>query len=183
MLSQSAKDGFDLLLTQSLKSSLVPPGMTADVSDLADNNGLSEKKMVVLTVSSYLFRLMVMFYFSPDDATRAHFSRLNNVPEDEMSEQAFMDAVAECGNLCCGVLNRDLGSFFPHIGMSTPNVIDKNCAAYLQTLNCEYIRHLAVDIDGSPRFHVSMCISAYADIDFAVDAEELGSDTGELELF
>ena len=183
MLSQSAKDGFDLLLTQSLKNSIVPTGIEAQISTLPASVDFPEKQMVVLTVSSYLFRLMVMFYFSPDAATRGHFARLNNIDEEEMSEQTFMDAIAESGNLCCGILNRDLGNFFPHIGMSTPNVIDKNCAAYLQKLNSQHIQHFAVDMDGSPRFHVSLCVSAYADIDFNVSAEELGSDTGELELF
>ncbi|WP_034292890.1 hypothetical protein [Herbaspirillum sp. RV1423] len=183
MLTQSAKDGFDTLLTQSLKSSLAPSGTQACVSVVPDRADIPEKKMVVLTVSSYLFRLMVMFYFTPDAVTRAHFARLNNIDEAEMSEQSFMDAIAESGNLCCGILNRDLGNFFPHIGMSTPNVIDSNCAAYLQTLNCQHIRHFAVDIEQSPRFHVTLCVSAYADIDFTVSADELGSDTGELELF
>ncbi|EJL90878.1 hypothetical protein PMI16_01718 [Herbaspirillum sp. CF444] len=183
MLSQSAKDGFELLLTQSLKSSLAPSGVEAQISTPPDMSDFPEKQMVVLTVSSYLFRLMVMFYFTPNAATRNHFARLNNIDEAEMSEQSFMDAIAESGNLCCGILNRDLGNFFPHIGMSTPNVIDKNCAAYLQKLNCQHVRHFAVDMDGSPRFHVSLCVSAYADIDFSVSAEELGSDTGELELF
>ncbi|WP_050478924.1 hypothetical protein [Herbaspirillum rhizosphaerae] len=183
MLSQSAKDGFDLLLTQSLKNSLAPSGVEMQISTLPETVDFPEKQMVVLTVSSYLFRLMVMFYFSPDAATRGHFARLNNIEEEEMSEQTFMDAIAESGNLCCGILNRDLGNFFPHIGMSTPNVIDKNCAAYLQKLNSQHIQHFAVDMDGSPRFHVSLCVSAYADIDFSVSADELGSDTGELELF
>ena len=183
MLTQSAKDGFDTLLTQSLKSGMAPSGAQVEVSVLADDAVIPEKKMVVLTVSSYLFRLMAMFYFTPDAATRAHFARLNNIDEAEMSEQTFMDAIAESGNLCCGILNRDLGNFFPHIGMSTPNVIDSNCAAYLQTLNCQHVRHFAVDMDGAPRFHVTLSVSAYADIDFAVSAEELGSDTGELELF
>ena len=183
MLSQSAKDGFDLLLRQSLKNSIVPSGTEAQISTLPESADFPEKQMVVLTVSSYLFRLMVMFYFSPDAATRGHFARLNNIDEEAMSEQTFMDAIAESGNLCCGILNRDLGNFFPHIGMSTPNVIDKNCAAYLQKLNSQHIQHFAIDMDGSPRFHVSLCVSAYADIDFSVSAEALGSDTGELELF
>ncbi|MFL9927213.1 hypothetical protein PQR62_23275 [Herbaspirillum lusitanum] len=183
MLSQSAKDGFDTLLTQALRQSLVPSDAACEVSVLANIGDIPEKKMVVLTVSSYLFRLMVMFYFNPDRGTQEHFARLNRLESAEMDEQSFMDAIAEAGNLCCGILNRDLGSFFPHIGMSTPNVIDTQCAAYLQTLNCEHIQHFAVDIDQSRRFHVSLTVSAYADIDFEVSAEELGGSTGELELF
>ncbi len=183
MISQSAKDGFDTLLRQALRTGLVPADTEAEMSVIDDIAAISEKKMVVLTVSSYLFRLMVMFYFTPDAATKAHFARLNRIAPEEMSDQVFMDAIAECGNLCCGILNRDLGRFFPHLGMSTPNVIDKNCAAYLQTLNVGHLRHLAVDMPQAPRFHITLCVSAYAEMDFAVSEEEADVGTGELELF
>lgn len=183
LISQSAKDGFDTLLRQALRTSLVPDGTEVDMSVIDDVASISARKMVVLTVSSYLFRMMVMFYFTPDAATKAHFARLNRIAPEEMSEQAFMDAIAECGNLCCGILNRDLGRFFPHLGMSTPNVIDKNCAAYLQKLNLGHLRHLAVDMPETPRFHVTLCVSAYAEMDFAVSEEEVDAGTGELELF
>jgi hypothetical protein len=182
-ISQSARDGFDTLLKQALKSSMVPSEASVEISTIADVSAIAEKQIVVLTVSSYLFRLMVMFYFTPDATTKGHFARLNRVEPAEMGEQAFMDAIAECGNLCCGILNRDLGRFFPHLGMSTPNVIDKNCAAYLQKLNAGHIQHFAVDIPESPRLHVSLCVSAYADMDFTVSADEEEVSTGELELF
>ncbi|HWT72998.1 MAG TPA: hypothetical protein VN361_12515 [Oxalicibacterium sp.] len=182
MISSSAKEGFNLLLTQALKDSLAPSGACCDVSMLADDSSMRESKMAVLTVSSYLFRLMVMFHFTPDAATLAYFARLNNVAAD-IGEQACLDAIAERGNLCCGILNRELSAYFPHIGMSTPNVIDRHCAAYLRMLNCGHIQHFAVDIDQAPRLHVSLCISEYADIDLTVDTEAGGSCTGELELF
>lgn len=183
MISQSAKDGFDLLLQQALKSSLVPADETCEITVLDDGGAIEARKMVVLTVSSYLFRLMVMFYFTPDAATRAHFARLNKVAPDDMDEQVFMDGIAEAGNLCCGILNRDLGNFFPHLGMSTPNVIDRQCADYLQKLNPAHLRHFAIDVPGAPRFFATMSVAAYAEIDFAVSAAEAEVSTGELELF
>lgn len=183
LISQSAKDGFDRLLQQALKASMVPSDASAGISVVEDIAAIAEKKIVVLTVSSYLFRLMVMFHFTPDAATRGHFARLNRVEPSEMDDQVFMDAIAECGNLCCGILNRDLGRFFPHLGMSTPNVIDRQCAAYLQKLNAAHIQHFAVDVPESPRLHVSLCVSAYAEMDFEVSAEEEEVSTGELELF
>lgn len=183
LVSQSARDGFDQLLQQALKASIVPANENAEISVIEDITTISEKKIVVLTVSSYLFRLMVMFHFTPDAATKGHFARLNRVDAGEMGEQGFMDAIAEAGNLCCGILNRDLGRFFPHLGMSTPNVIDKQCAAYLQKLNAAHIRHFALDVAGSPRLHVSLCVSAYAEMDFAVSPDEEDVSTGELELF
>ncbi|HTH43818.1 MAG TPA: hypothetical protein VL528_01940 [Oxalicibacterium sp.] len=182
MITSSAKEGFNLLLTQALKDSLAPSGAHCEVSMLADDSSIRESKMAVLTVSSYLFRLMVMFHFTPDAATLGYFSRLNNAAAD-VAEQECLDAIAERGNLCCGILNRELSAYFPHIGMSTPNVIDRHCAAYLQMLNCGHIQHFAIDIDDAPRLHVSLCVSEYAEIDFTVDAEAGGSNTGELELF
>ncbi|WP_433691542.1 hypothetical protein [Herbaspirillum seropedicae] len=185
-VSAAARDGLDLLLQQALRSSLVPSGCQAAFEVLDDISHVQEKKMVVLTISSYLFRMVVMFHFTADAATRAHFAGLHQVAAAEMSEQGLLDAIAECGNLCCGIFNRELGRYFPHLGMSTPNVIDRQCAAYLQKLNCAHIRHFAIDLaelPESPRFHVSLCVSAYAPLDFAVAAEEQVDTTGELELF
>ncbi|QJQ00980.1 hypothetical protein [Herbaspirillum rubrisubalbicans] len=182
-ISAAARDGFDTLLQQALRSSLVPSAASAEITVLDDVAAIVEKKMVVLTISSYLFRLMVMFHFTPDAATRGHFARLTRANPAEMGDQAFMDAIAECGNLCCGIFNRELGRFFPHLGMSTPNVIDTQCVAYLQKLNCAHVRHFAIDLADAPRFHVSLCISAYDHLDFAVSVEEQVDTTGELELF
>ncbi|MFS2113506.1 hypothetical protein [Herbaspirillum frisingense] len=190
-ISASARDGFDTLLQQALRGSLVPAGTDAVITAV-EVDDLAEKKMVVLTISSYLFRLMVMFHFTPDAATKGHFTRLAGDGATEVgaggaaaaeSEQAFMDALAECGNLCCGIFNRELGRFFPHLGMSTPNVIDTQCLLYLHKLRHAHVRHFAIDIDPSPRLHVSLCVSAYDRLDFAVSAEEQADTTGELELF
>lgn len=185
MLSSSARDGFDLLLMQALKGSLIPSDEQAEVSivNADDFNGMRDYQMVVLTISSYLFRAMVMFHFVSDKPTREHFARLSCLPEPEMSEQAFIDAIAERGNLCCGILNRELGNFFAHIGMSTPNVIDQQCAAYLSTLRHQHVQHFAVQLTQSQRLFVTLCVSAYDEIDFQVDPAATAAETGELELF
>ncbi|HEY4073224.1 MAG TPA: hypothetical protein VGM52_08980 [Herbaspirillum sp.] len=184
MISTHARDGFDHFLTRALKASLV--ASDDDVCDVRVVDALSEidaSTMVILTISSYLFRLMVMLHFTPDERTREHVARINKMSAEEMNEQSFHDALAECGNICCGILNRDLGAIFPHIGMSTPNIIDTKCAAYLDMLNCGHIQHFEVNIADSPLFHVSLCVCDYADLDFVVDVHEEAADTGELELF
>lgn len=182
-ISASARDGFDSLLQQALRSSLIPADSSAEISVSEDAADLTDQKMVVLTISSYLFRLMVMFHFRPDAGTRGHFARLTRAAAGEMDDQALLDAIAECGNLCCGIFNRELGRFFPHLGMSTPNVIDTRCVAYLQKLNCAHVRHFAIDLPEVPRLHVSLAVCAYDRLDFAVAAGEAGDATGELELF
>ncbi|BEV15863.1 chemotaxis protein CheX [Herbaspirillum sp. DW155] len=182
-ISASARDGFDTLLQQALRSSLVPSDSSAEIMVVEDIAAIGEQKMVVLTISSYLFRLMVMFHFTPDAATREHFAQLTRTAAGEMGEQGLLDAIAECGNLCCGIFNRELGRFFPHLGMSTPNVIDTRCVLYLQKLNCAHVRHFAIDMPGSPRIHVSLSVSAYDHLDFVVAPGEEADTTGELELF
>lgn len=190
MISDRARAGYDHLLGQALKTSLVAAsGDHCAISILSDHAEIDETNIVVLTVSSYLFRAMVMLYFSPDDVTKAHFARKNNIEPADMDVQAFQDAIAECGNICCGILNRDLAEFFPHIGMSTPNVIDRNCTFYLQQLNCGHIQHFNVDLEHPDlsgqclQFHATLCVCDYADIDFVVDLTEESADTGELEFF
>ncbi len=137
----------------------------------------------MLTISSYLFRLLVLIHFTPDDATKAYFAKANQLDLSDMNEQSFHDTISEYGNMCCGILNRELGVFFPHIGMSTPNILDKHCASYLRLLGGGHIQHFAVGINGAPLFQVSLCVCDYADLDFMVDANEENSHTGELELF
>ncbi|MBK7052562.1 MAG: hypothetical protein IPH54_18775 [Rhodoferax sp.] len=184
MISDSAREGFNRLLLQSLKGSLAPSTDDAfELTVLPDLGEVKESKFVILTISSYLFRLMVLIYFSPDETTKEHFARINNVPVAEMNEQAFFDAIAERGNICCGILNRDLGHYFPHMGLSTPNILDKECSSKLDVLGCGHIQHVRVDINSSVHFHASICVCDYADLDFVVEVSEEEDSTGELEMF
>jgi hypothetical protein len=184
MISNHAREGFDHLLKQGLKDSLVAsPEDTCEITVVPDLSRARETKTIILTISSYVFRSVVLMHFSPDHATKEHFARINKVSATDMSEQAFHDAVAERGNLCCGTLNRELARFFPHIGMSTPNVIDKECTTYLGVLGSGHIQHFRVDINSSVHFHASLCVCDYANIDFVLEAAHQSSGAGELELF
>lgn len=184
MISNQARDGFDSLLIHATKSSLVASqDDTCEVSELLDLSEIKDSEMVVLTVSSYLFRIVILIYFTANTATREHIARSRNMDASEMSDQDFYDSISEFGNICCGSVNRGLAPFFPHIGMSTPNVIAKNCASYLDRLNCGYVKHFTVDINSAVQFHLGLCVSDYADLDFTVDIQQDDSGTGELELF
>lgn len=184
MISTNARNGFDHLLIQGFKGALAAqPDDTCDIGSVPDLSGVKDTKCVVLTISSYLFRLMVLIYFTPDTPTKAHFSRASKIDASAMSEQALIDAISECANMCCGALSRDLSRVFPHIGMSTPNILDKESSSSLHTLNCGHIQHFTVDINKATRFHASLCVSDYADLDFVVDTTASDVSSGELELF
>jgi hypothetical protein len=184
MISERGKASFDRLLVSSLKSGMPVGGASVDVETLKEPDKIKEKKIVILTVSSYLFRAIVILYFKPDAVTRAYFNRSADEGAPALTDDEFYDRVAECGNVCCGALNRDLGPFFPHVGMSTPNIIDKDCMQYVSLLDCGLVRHYKILLDGALTMYASLCVADYGTVDFHVDpTAEVAVDTGELEFF
>lgn len=186
MITPSARTGFERLMAQSLKKAFSPSADDSfEVVEASSEGGFTETSLVVLTSSSYVFRLMVFIYFSEDVATRAYFARRSSSNTEEFTAQAFVDAICETANLCCGGINRELGRFFPHIGLSTPNILERNCADHIEALNAGLVKHFGVDVNGTTLFHASMCICDYDTLDFhyvATAQEETAMD-GELELF
>ena len=135
-----------------------------------------EKQILVLTVASYVFRLLTIFHVDSDSATASYFLRAD-------SERVFSEVFGEIGNLCCGAMNRDLGRYFPHTGMSTPYLLESRCLPFLSELKPSYVAQHRININDSLVMHATLCLCAYAPIDFRVDTEIAAEATGELELF
>jgi hypothetical protein len=188
MISQSAKNSLDQSLMLALKGAMVAvDGDLCEVTKDDDISGILESKVVMLTSSSYVFRVFVLIYFEPDDATREHFARRSRTSLAELTEQTFIDALCESGNMCSGAFNRDLGREFPHVGLSTPNILDRSCADNLAALNGGHVQHFRIDVNQATLFHASLCVCDYADMDFTFaysDAPAEGEvSNGELEMF
>ena len=184
MISQQAKDAFDYTVTGALKSALCSSSDDrCEVEVIDDIKDVTEKKVVLLTVSSYLFRVMTLIYFTLNKDTKQHFAAINRGDPETMSESDFLDVIGECGNIFCGALNRELAKHFPHLGMSTPNVLDRDCIDYLQELDANYIKHFKISINDTFTMHASLCVCDFADIDFTVDMTQTEESNGELEMF
>jgi hypothetical protein len=184
MITERARSSFERLLLSSLRGGMPAAGANIDVSAFDSLALIGEKKIVVLTVSSYLFRAMAILYFKPDAATRAYFDRNAAEGAPALGDDEFNDRLAECGNVCCGALNRELGAHFPHVGMSTPNIIDRDCMKYVDLLGCDLVKHYRIVLDGELTMYASLCVASYGVVDFHVDpAAAANVDTGELELF
>jgi hypothetical protein len=183
MISTHAQQALQQMVGRAVQASpLQASGSTCTVVSEPALAHMPGERVVVLTIASYAFRLTFMIHFSPDEATFAHFAAVNRLALADMGEQAFVDAISECGNICCGNLNRDLARIFPHVGMSTPNIIDSRCVAYLDKLGQGHQQHFSVKQAGAPGFGISLCVNAFGPLDFQGDfaaAEE----TGELEMF
>ena len=184
MITERGKASFGHLLVSSLKSGMPVGGASVAVDPIANLDKIKEKNIVILTVSSYLFRAMVILYFKPDAATRAYFNRNAAEGAPELADEEFYDRVAECGNICCGALNRGLVEHFPHVGMSTPNFIDRDCMHYTDMLACGLENHYTITLDGSLKMYASLCVADYGKVDFHVDpAAQEDQSVGELEMF
>lgn len=184
MISQQAKSGFEFLLTSALKSALVScPEDRVDVTLIDDAKQMREDSVVLLTVSSYLFRAVTFMSFSLNKQTKHHLAAINRAAPESMSVSDYLDVVREVGNIFCGTLNRDLSHYFPYIGMSTPNVLERQCVEHLDELGASFIRHVHAVVNDAVHFHATLCVCDFADIDFRVDTTVQEESHGELELF
>ena len=132
------------------------------------------KRLVVLTIASYLFRLTTVFALPDDRSTRSYFSRGNR-------EEALDEIFSELGNLCCGAMNRELGGHFPHLGMSTPVVLDAGCLSFIDALKAQHVVSHNVRINDAVALTATLCLRAYGPLDFRVNAQDV-AEAGVLEL-
>ncbi|MFT3857607.1 MAG: hypothetical protein QM742_08960 [Aquabacterium sp.] len=154
MVSDQAKASFDFLVEQAIRNNMLGDDKDAcSIERVEDPAQIKNRQMVILTISSYAFRVMLFVHFTRDKATRAHFAAMKQ--QAEMDDAAFLDAVMESGNLACGALNRELGNFFPHLGMSTPGVLDHGSLEYVHALGAGHVRHWRVNATAGAVFHLS----------------------------
>ena len=182
MVSDQAKAGFDFLVEQAIKSSMLGEDKgAATIEKLAETSQIKSRQMVILTVSAYAFRVMMFIHFTKDRPTKGHFAALKH--QGELDDETFVDTVMECGNLACGALNRELGNFYPHLGMSTPSVLDHASMEYVHALGAGHVSHWRITTGSGAIFHMSLAVCEDSPIDFAVDQTVTEDTSGELEFF
>lgn len=184
MISERAKKSMNQWVIDGLQSAMSGPhDPVHSVSPMPELDSMRATQVVMLSVASYRFRLMLLVYFSPDSATRAHFARTKQIAPSQLSAQGLEDAICEASNMCCGAFNRALGQVYPHLGMSTPNIVDRRCAKHLNLMGFGHLQHFCLQLDSGLQFYASLCVRAYDTLDF--EAQHLASTpaTGELEFF
>ncbi len=178
-ISEQAKQGVDFIFTKAAKANLVvDAGDEMRIEALPGSKFIEppEKHLLILTISSYLFRLLTIFHIDSDKATQDYFTKSD-------SNRNFEEVFSEMGNLCCGAMNRDFGNYFPHLGMSTPFMLESKCVPFFKELKPNYISQHKLTINDSIKLHATLCFCSYAPIDFRVDMSVAAEETGALELF
>jgi hypothetical protein len=179
LISAHAKDSFERIFRKAAQTRLP---MNADdaceISPLADAGAHAghNAKVVVLTISSIVFRLLLILHFEENETTRRYY--LNDA-----DDRPFQEAFLEVCNLCCGAMNQELLRSFPDLGMSTPYVLDARCLPHLRELKPALVSSYSVVIDGAVRLAATVCVCTHAPLDIIADTSAVEEASGELELF
>jgi hypothetical protein len=180
VISDHAKESFDRIFRKAAQSRLpVDSADLCEIAPLADAASFSKNantKVVVLTISSIVFRLLLILHFDEDDANRQYYLK-------EGDERPFEEVFLEICNLCCGAMNQELLRYFPDLGMSTPYVLNARCLPHLQELKPGFLSSYSVTLNGAARLGATVCVCTHAPIDFIADVNAVEESSGELELF
>ncbi|WP_225984921.1 hypothetical protein [Noviherbaspirillum aerium] len=179
MISEQARKSLDGIFIRAVQSRLaLHAGDTCEVRAISDgaSHAPDGQSMVVLTISSLHFRLLMMFHFDESPQALAYFA-------GDAEGKPFREIFYETANLCCGAVNQELLKHFPDLGMSTPFTLDSRCALFLRELNPGFTARYAIVINDSLRLSATLCLCDYASMDFSWDGSAVEDVSGELELF
>lgn len=138
----------------------------------------------LLSLVSYGFRMGVGVHFTYSDELEKYFvgalkSSLNN-----LEKQSVYDQLGEIGNEFCGKLKRDLVQALPHLGMSTPNLVSRECVEGLSDLGFHQSAHLTATFGSNLELGCSLFVDTYQDLNIRLaNAEVSDEGMGTLELF
>ena len=187
MISERAKCGLKTALSRCLEDALrtsAHPSWTMEA--LSNEQEIGKRQFIMLTVSSYDFRMVVLLHFSRNEASLKYVSETLQLTPETMEQSRFDDYLSEVGNNFCGAYKRELGNYFPYLGMSTPNLLLSDSLPYIKTWPMDYETHLRAHDDDQVEFFGSLYIASSGDLDFIPQepssrVEEV--ETGALEMF
>jgi hypothetical protein len=177
MIGTHAKDSIERIFFAAVRTRLVTDAQHGcEIAPRAGETAQGER-MVVLTISSMQFRMLLLLHFNDDERTRRYY-----VGD---AARTLSECFMEFGNLCCGAMNQQLVEHFPDLGMSTPYALSGECLPYLRELKPDSVQSYALTIDHDVRLGATLCICTKTPLDFvaSVAAIEAHDSAGELELF
>ena len=133
-------------------------------------------KLLLITISSFSFRLVTAFRIPQEQPTRDYYTSGAKNSVDEV--------FAEMANMCCGALGRELSAQFKHLAMSVPYGLDARCLDFLPSLEPCFQASFDVTINGAARIWTTFCMCCKHPVEFSpAAAVEVSHAGGELELF
>lgn len=184
MISEQAKIGFEHIFKKAVMANItVSPDDICEIEAINNPEEISEGEFSVLTISSTSFRLLTLFHFNNNAATKKYFVNSSGLDVEAEDNGVFLDIFQEFCNICCGAMNRELNQSYFFLGMSTPYILLRQCADFVSALDPGHVNYYRITINHSLVLHATLCLCDYSDVDFTVDTSEVEDNTGELELF
>jgi predicted lipase len=136
------------------------------------------EKIILVTLSSFKFRLLVIFHVDEGPTLASYFV-------GRETKRSVEEAFYEIANMCCGALNRDITQDFRHLAMSVPYTLAATCMSYIPDLRPEYLSSSTVTINDNIQVRLTLCMCCSAPVSFSATgaASQSESDSGTLELF
>ena len=158
----------------------------------ASVNSFGMDHCIVLTISSFRFRVMVIIHLSYNDRIRQFLANIMGAKLQELDDEKLIDRLLELSNSFCGHVKRHLQDTCPALGMSTPNMLDSACLSLEGVVDLAHQAHVKASdsMGGEPLLGATALVSLLDDSDFHINqpqsADQGGGDFesfGELEMF
>ena len=176
------------VLTLSLESALAARMASNEwrVEPLLNVDHIRQNEFVLLTISSFHFRILVLLHFSAMSTALNYVAdALKQAPESLTTDGCY-DYLAELGNQFCGEVKRIIGMHYPHIGMSTPMRLSNTSLPFVHNLKTCAATHVRAIRDDKDIFAGSIYLCTDDGFEFQVDsklAKVNQVQTSALELF
>jgi hypothetical protein len=179
MLSEQSKRSIAAVFQRSAGVCLIrTPGDVCNIVPAQDRNSAEQlgESLLLITISSFVFRLLTIFHISGNPATRAYFA-------GGTADRTLEDGFSEFANLCCGAMNRELSLQGPQLAMSIPYTLSRHCLAFLDALQPQYLASYAITINESVQLQATLCMCCHAPVEFTAGTGAVEHGGGELEMF
>lgn len=183
MITVRARESLDRAIEAALRQNLVdwaPEG--GELERLDDPRALKLPWLVMISITSYTLRVITFLHHADGPALRSQVARVTSSPVDDITADAVADQIRERANLIGGALNRDLVAHFHHLGMSTPNLLERTCLEHMPSLRPLHEAHFSVRHTAGLTLGFSAYVCSTAPLDLELTDSTASAAAGELEL-
>lgn len=155
-------------------------------------NSFDMDHCIVLTISSFRFRVMVIIHLSYNQRIKQFLADIMGAKLQELDDEKLIDRLLELSNSFCGHIKRHLQDTCPPLGMSTPNLLDSACLSLDNVIETAHEAHVkgSDTFGGEALLGASALVSLLDKADFSIKQPQTsgqgGGDFesfGELEMF
>lgn len=172
------EEGLAQALSEALNTAIAEQTWTIDPNPgRADFETTSH--FVVITLSSYVFRIVVLLYFDNNEQLRLFLPAEEAEKTSEHQMSALLSRISEFANVYCGKFKQYLEHSYPFIGMSTPITLEAHCARHIDDQDYHARLHLAGNNSESASFPSSVYLHSLNGVEFTLSPSPVVEETSE----